>query len=70
MGSPSSLTANPTSQLANTLCVACPDGKGRLLSLPTKIELQSSNQIVEVVVATVPLKSANTVFKYVNLEYS
>ena len=69
MGSPSSLTAN-ASQLANTLPVGCPDGKGRLLLLPTKIELQSSYQTIEVIVATVPLKSANTVFKYVNLEIS
>ena len=67
MGSPSSLNTDAF-QLANSLPVAYPDGKGRLLSLPTKSELQSSYQIVEVLVATVPLKSANTVFKYVNLE--
>ena len=67
MGSSSSLTAN-ASQLANALPVAYPDGKGRLLSLPTKVELQSSYQTIEVVVATIPLKSANTVFKYVNIE--
>ena len=69
MGSPSSLTTNAF-QLANLLPVAYPDGKGRLLSLPTKSEIQSSYQIVEVFVATVPLKSANTVFKYVNVENS
>lgn len=64
MGSPFNLTGN-ASQLANTLPVRCSDGIGRLLSLPTKIELQSSYQTVEAVVATVPLKSANSVFKYV-----
>ena len=69
MGSPSSLNTDAF-QLANSLPVAYPDGKGRLLSLPTKSELQSNYQIVEVFVATVPLKSANTVFKYVNLEKS
>ena len=69
MGSLSALTTN-ASQLASALPVAYPDGTGRLLSLPTKIELQSSYQTIEVFVATVPLKFANTVFKYVNLENS
>ena len=67
MGSSSSLTSN-ASQLANALPIAYPDGKGCLLSLPTKIELESSYQTIEAFVAVVPLKSANTVFKYVNLE--
>ena len=67
MGPPSSSTIN--TQLASALTFAYPVGKGRLLSLPTKIELQSNYQTIEVFVATVPLKSANTVFKYVNLNF-
>ena len=68
MGSPSNLTTN-ASQLVNAVRGTYPGGKGRLVALPTKIELQLSCQTIEVFVATVPLKSANTIFKYVHLEF-
>ena len=63
MGFPSSFTTNsfgPADALGDP-----PFGeRGRLVSLPTKAELQSSCQTIEVYVAIIPLKSASTVLKY------
>ncbi|KAF6219849.1 hypothetical protein HO133_003674 [Letharia lupina] len=64
MGSPSSSTTKP-SQPVNALRGAYDGEGGHLVSLPTKVELQSSCQTIEVFVATIPLKSASTVLKLV-----
>ena len=65
MGSPTGIAAN-ASQPANVPRDVYPGEKGHLLLLPTKIELQSSCQTIEVFVVTIPLKSASTVLKYVH----
>ena len=67
MGSPSSSTAY-LSQSINGLRDVHPDEQGRLVSLPTKVELDSSCQTIKVFVATIPLKSASTVLKYLLLK--
>ena len=63
MGFPSSFTTNP-SRPADALGDPPPGERGRLVSLPTKAELQASCQTIEVYVAIIPLKSACTVLKY------
>ena len=67
MGSPSS-SVNNLSQLVNVLLDAYPRQEGCLVSLPTKAELQYSYQTIEVFIATIPLKSASTILKYVLLK--
>ena len=64
MGSPS-FQNTTSSQPADLLRHAYPDEDGRLVSLPTKVELQSNCQPIDVFVATIPLKSASTILKYI-----
>lgn len=67
MGSSLSLTTK-TSQPVNVLRDVYPGEEGRLVPLPTKAELQSSCQTIEVFVAIIPLNSASTILKFVLLK--